>query len=328
MRSRLVSAASVIALAVAACGEPGPFGYRFVAAGTEVSITVYSTSAAKADAAIRDVETQLLKRSIDWYPWADGELRALNAAIARGDAFTGSEALRRLVDRAAGIERRSGGRFNAGLGAVSELWGFHRPDAPPQRVPSQADMAAILDTMPGLATFDRSAAGSVPASTVIDLGGIAKGAMLEEAAAILADNGIDGAIVNLGGDLLVIGSPPGRDARIGVRSPFETSVAFGFDVAAGEAVMSSGNYERFFDIDGRRYHHILDPATGFPVTHTAAVTVVHEDPVLADAAATALLVGGPDAFDALCAALDIDHAVLFSADGDTVLTPAMRERLD
>ena len=93
-------------------------------------------------------------------------------------------------------------------------------------------------------------------------------------------------------------------------------------------VISSGNYERFFEIDGKRYHHILDPATGFPVPHTAAVTVVHSDPVLADAAATALLVGGVENFDSLVATLDLEFALLIPSSGDVVLTTGLRERLN
>jgi len=331
MRSKRAWVASAAAL-LSACGGGEPLDARFFAAGTEVSVRIYETAAPEADAALAALEAHLLERSVDWYPWADGELRSVNAAIAAGEparASAGaSDALERIVRRAADIERRSAGRFNAGLGALTELWGFHRVDESPQTIPARADVEALLASRPGLAPFRDGDWSAVSTSTVIDPGGIAKGSLLVESASILRDAGISNAIVNLGGDLLVIGRPPGRNARIGIRSPFDASVALGLTVAAGEAVMTSGNYERYFDVDGVRYHHVLDPATGYPVTHTASVTVLHRDPELADAAATALLVAGPSAFFDVCEALEIEHAVLFSADGDLVLTPALDERLD
>ncbi|MDZ7642777.1 MAG: FAD:protein FMN transferase [Woeseiaceae bacterium] len=91
--------------------------------------------------------------------------------------------------------------------------------------------------------------------------------------------------------------------------------------------MTSGNYERYFEYEGRRYAHVLDPRTGYPATGTASVTVVHRDPVLADAAATALLVGGVDDFDALCARLGLEQALLITAGGDVRLTPALAARV-
>ena len=91
--------------------------------------------------------------------------------------------------------------------------------------------------------------------------------------------------------------------------------------------MTSGNYERFIEIDGKRYTHIFDPRTGYPVEHTASVTVVDTDPVLADAAATALLVGGPNEFDEIVAMMDLTYALLIDTQGDIRLTPAMAERL-
>jgi thiamine biosynthesis lipoprotein len=161
----------------------------------------------------------------------------------------------------------------------------------------------------------------------IDLGGIAKGALLEDGVALLEELGINDAIINLGGDLTVIGSVHQRRARVGIRSPTADSPIAFLDAASGETIVTSGNYERFVEIDGRRYTHILDPISGYPVTHTASVTVVHKDALLADAAATAMMVGGADEFDVLCRAFDIEYALLIDASGEVHLTSGMRERI-
>ncbi len=162
---------------------------------------------------------------------------------------------------------------------------------------------------------------------LIDLGGIAKGAILEDSVQILRELGVNHAIVNIGGDLTVIGDVNGRPANIGIRSPVAEKPLASLDVAGGETVVTSGNYERYVEIGGQRYNHILDPQSGYPVEHTAAVTVVHDDAMLADAAATALMVGGAKEFDALTKAMDIEFALLIDASGDLRLTRSMDERL-
>jgi len=162
---------------------------------------------------------------------------------------------------------------------------------------------------------------------MIDLGGIAKGAILEDCISVLLQYGINDAIVNIGGDLSVLGDVKGRPAHIGIRSPVASDPIAAIDIDAGETIVTSGNYERYIEIAGQRFAHILDPQSGYPVEHTAAVTVVHQDPVLADAAATALMVGGAEEFDALTQALDIDFALLIEASGDLRLTRSMDERL-
>ena len=107
---------------------------------------------------------------------------------------------------------------------------------------------------------------------------------------MLRDGGVEDAIINIGGDLTVLGDVHGREARIAIQSPVDGKPTAWLDVADGETVVTSGDYERYFEFEGRRYQHIIDPRSGYPVHHTASVTVIHTDPILADAAATALVV--------------------------------------
>ena len=100
------------------------------------------------------------------------------------------------------------------------------------------------------------------------------------------------------------------------------------DVADGETVVTSGDYERFFLHEGKKYAHILDPKSGYPVQHTSSVTVIHRDPILADAAATALVVAGMAEFDQTCAALGIRQAILIDSSGELRLTADMGGRVN
>ncbi len=202
-------------------------------------------------------------------------------------------------------------------------------DEPP-RTPQRDEIANLLAQAIGVSSIrwvDDQIVGAPP-GLMLDLGGIAKGAILQDSVQILLDLGIENAIINIGGDLTVIGDVNGRPARIGVQSPAEDRAIASLEIVAGETVVSSGDYERYIEIDGNRYSHILNPRTGFPVEHTSAVTVIHTDAMLADAAATALMVGGAAEFEELTNALGLKFALLIDASGDLRLTPAMELRLN
>ena len=123
------------------------------------------------------------------------------------------------------------------------------------------------------------------------------------------------------------GDPPGRAWRIGIRDPYRPGVMATLELAAGESVSTSGDYERMFDQAGTRYHHILDPRTGYPVAGLHAVTVVHADAAVADAASTALFVAGPGQWRQVAAALGIAQVLVVQADGTVAMTPAMAGRV-
>jgi thiamine biosynthesis lipoprotein len=162
----------------------------------------------------------------------------------------------------------------------------------------------------------------------LDLGGIAKGAAVDRIVERLEGLGIAPALVNAGGNLRVIGERADRSWRVGVQAPRGEGLLGTLTLAAGEAIASSGDYERFRESDSasERLHHILDPGTGRPVAHTEAVTVIAKDALTADAGATALFVAGPGAWLEVAERLGIEAALRVDASGRIEMSPAMRER--
>ncbi len=312
------------------------FRHQFYAFGTLVTIDFFATTPRSNTAAIAAIEARIRDIDRNWYPWRkhpdepQGELQRINAAIAAGQAIEVSPMLAELVRRATVLEQMSGGRFNPAIGRLTELWGFHDVaslrTSPPDEVEIRKwlSTSASSDSLEWIGNELRSNSPNV----MLDLGGIAKGSILEQFAKILRDAGVENAIIDIGGDLTVLGHINGRPARIGIRSPRSDDTLAWLDVGDGEAVITSGDYERFFEVGGRRYQHVLDPRNGYPVEHTISATVLHKDPVLADAAATALLVAGPGAFEELCAVLSLNEALIVSASGDLRLTQAMEKRLN
>jgi len=326
--------AAILSFALLCChgcqSDAQDFRHQFYAFGTLVTIDFFDTSQQSNAAAISAVEARIKDIDTNWYPWREGELQRINAAIARRQSIEVSPLLADLLRRAAALEQRSGGRFNPGLGRLTELWGFHDVTMPRTSPPDDFEVQKWLSL--SISSQSLNWEGNLLRSSsprlMLDLGGIAKGSILEQFASVLRDAGVENAIIDIGGDLTVIGQVKGRSARIGIRSPRSDKVLGWLEVLDGETVMTSGDYERYFEHNGKRYQHVLDPRTGYPVQETLSASVVHRDSVLADAAATALLVAGAGEFEELCLSLGLKEALILSASGDLRLTRAMEKRLN
>jgi thiamine biosynthesis lipoprotein len=320
----------VCALLLAGCArEPVETRARFMAMGTLVEVTVFDFPQPAALAAIGDVETLFRDLQRRWDPWGDGELGRLNGALAGGGAATPTPELGALLARAAELGRRSDGLFEPSIGALTRLWGFSRDEDAPTAPPPAADVAAAVAAvtpLPQLLRDDGRLAGG-NGEMALDLGGFAKGEAVDLAIALLRSRGIEHAIVNAGGDLRAIGRHGDRDWRIGVRDPREEGILAALEIGGDESVFTSGDYERYFVLDGRRYHHILDPRDGYPTRETTSVTVLGVEAALADAAATALFVAGPEDWPAVATALGISHVMLVDTAGTVHLSAPMEERV-
>ena len=145
----------------------------------------------------------------------------------------------------------------------------------------------------------------------------------------LADTGIEHAYLDAGGDIGLLGpKPDGSPWRIGVRHPREAGQLIGVLTLSGGAVVTSGDYERAFTVDGKRYHHILDPATGLPATSLASVTMVAPTAMEADALSTAVFVLGPERGLALVESLPGAEAILVTPDLDVLVTTGLKDKLE
>ena len=330
MSYRAVIFITIVILCIGCEAGSRDFRHQFYSFGTLITIDFFDTSAASNAAAISAIESRIKEFDANWYPWHEGELQEINSAIARRQSIEVSPLLANLLRRAATLEQQSGGRFNPALGRLTELWGFHDMTLPRTSLPGEFEIRKWLSL--GVSSQDLEWDGELLRSksprVMLDLGGIAKGAILEQFVSNLGDAGIEDAIIDIGGDLTVVGQVKGRSARIGIRSPRSEGVIGWLNIVDGETVMTSGDYERFFEVDGKRYQHVLDPRTGYPVEHTISATVVHRDPVLADVAATALLVAGAADFEEICSSLGLDTALIVTTSGDLRLTRAMEKRLN
>ena len=162
----------------------------------------------------------------------------------------------------------------------------------------------------------------------LDFGGFAKGYAMDIARAQLRKMGIGNAILNAGGDLCVSGSHGKRPWKVGIRHPQGKGIIAALEVADGECVLTSGNYERYLEYKGVHYAHILDPRTGYPVQGIVSVTVIDKDGGLADAAATALTVAGTRDWYTAARKMGLKYVMLVADDGTVYVNPAMAKRIN
>lgn len=229
----------------------------------------------------------------------ESELSRLNAADA-GVWVPTSDDTRLVIDEALRISHLTQGAFDPTIGPVVDLWGFGSGREEPQ-LPSQVELAAVRETVGFSKVETRSGEPAVTkqASGVhLDLSGIAKGFGVDRVAEYLERQGIENFLVEVGGELRSKGKAPGGQPwRVGIERPSGVPGDLQQVVDLnGEALATSGNYRIFFEQDGQRYSHIINPRSGRPVEHNlASATVVAPTTMEADALSTSLLVLGPDA---------------------------------
>lgn len=318
----------LLALLLVACSREGDTRrHAFFALGTVVEISIHQP-ASDSDSVFREVESELLAQDQRWHAWQEGSLANVNRRWAAGEAVAVDDEMSAGIHRSRELARLSGNRFNPAIGRLVSLWGFHEEARATKPPPTPSELAARLP-VPVPAALRQGDDGrwqSEDPALWLDLGAMAKGLAVEAAAAVLARHGIRNAIINAGGDLKTLGRHGDRAWRIGVREARGDGVLASLQAADGDSVFTSGDYERFFEYEGERFHHILDPANGRPARGVISVTVIHRDAVLADAAATALFVAG-DEWPEVAKAMDIEHVMMVRADGGIELSPGMQERV-
>jgi len=302
---------------------------RLFSMGTWVDISIDAGGRAQRSDALAEIEAMLRGYERDYYAWGDGELARVNDSIGNDAEIEVSAELAAMLDDTKRLSTLSAGAFDPTVGGLVELWGFHSDLATATAPPEPASIEAWLATKPGIEDLTiRDRIVSSESNTLkLDLGGIAKGEAVDRIVSILRRHDIGDAIVNAGGDLRAIGAHGSRPWRVGIKSPREPGLLGIVEIGDGEAAFSSGDYERYFEYQGRRLHHILDPVTGYPVEHTQAITVIAADGVTADAAATALFVAGPERWRRVASAMGIRFVLRVDASGRIETTDEMRDRI-
>lgn len=312
--------------------EPGrSFNTNLYVFGTVLEISMHNISSQAGQEASAELNLMFQNMHHDLHAWERGsKLVALNQAFSEGSLYPYDQELVDLIKEASLYSELSGQHFNPAIGKLIRLWGFHTSNfpilAPP---PADEDIKALVAQNPQMddIVITNDGISSNNPAVALDFGGFAKGVAVDRAINVLRRLGIENAIVNAGGDLRAMGSHSERPWRIGIRHPVKNTPLATIETEGDEAIFTSGNYYRYVEHQGKRYAHIIDPATGYPVEHIASATVISRKGSLADAAATALVVAGPDKWREVASSMNLDAVLLVDEQGVLHMTPEMKRRL-
>lgn len=319
-------------LALAACSPPPPpvqqQAYVF---GTLVEVSVHGAPEAQARRATAAVLARFDALHRQLHAWQPSELSRLNAALARGERTRVTPGLAAMLRDAQALAARSDDLFNPAIGGLIALWGFHA-DTPQARLPAAAAIAEWVRRRPRMAdlAIDHDAVASANPAVRLDLGGYAKGRALDDAVAILKRHGIRNALVNIGGNVIALGRHGERPWRVGIQHPRKAGTLATLDLASGEAIGTSGDYQRYFEIGGRRYSHLIDPRSGFPADGMQSVTVLtagDQAGTRSDVLSKPLFIGGAADLARNAARLGVGAYLAVDARGQMQVSAAMRARL-
>jgi thiamine biosynthesis lipoprotein len=293
--------AGVLALLLAAilifsgaCAPRDPYTKETFVMGTKAWVTIAGMSDPDAERAAQAAFREMYRIESVMSTWRpSSEISRLNAG-SNGAPFTVSPELCSLIDSSFFYSKATSGAFDVTVRPLVRLWGFQGGEI---KLPSDAEIERAMSLVgSGKVALDPSKSTiTLPPGMQIDLAGVAKGYAVDRCVAVLAGLGVRSALVNIGGNIYAMGAPPGKKGwSIGVRDPKGGLETVGTLILRDEAVATSGNYENFVEIEGKRYGHIIDPRTGRPVSAVLSVTVVAPTALASDALSTGLFVLGPD----------------------------------
>lgn len=329
-------ALAVCALAVlAACAPPPAAPPRQVvrearlAMGSRLQLTAWTDDEARTRRAFAAVfaEFDRLESLLSvWRPGSDVE--RLNAAAGGAAVPVRPETLE-VLRAAAQVSAWTDGAFDVTFGALAEIWKFdHDQD---NRVPSPEAIAARVARVDHRAVAIDAGSGSARitrAGIRVHLGGIGKGYAVDRAVQQLREAGLADFMVQAGGDLYVAGQAGDAPWRLGIQDPRGAGDEAFATVELSDATLStSGDYERYFEHEGVRYHHILDPATGQPARGCRSVTIVARQALYADGLSTGVFILGPERGLALVERLPDVEAVIVTADNRVLVSRGLAGRV-
>ena len=331
----LLAAAASLGLLLAADPAPPqtPIAESFGVMGTEATLTIWTTDAARAKKAFADAHAELERIDrlmTDWErpEWAPSDVVRINKAAGKSAVVVDPETLT-VIETSLEMSRRSEGAFDITFAAMKGLWKFDEDLDP--KIPPAAEIERrrkLINWRDVVVDHAKRSVKLRRAEMRLGLGGIAKGYAVDRCAAILRAAGFADFMVQAGGDLFVSGSKGGASWMVGVRNPRGGPR----DIIArmpikDHAFSTAGDYERSFVLEGKRYHHIIDPKTGYPATASREVTIYAPTAFLADALDDAVFILGPKKGLALVARYPDCGALIVDAHNEVWISKGLEGKL-
>lgn len=298
--------------------------------GTVMNVTIVGVDDTTAKRLFASLARQSQGMHDRWHAWQSNEVASITKACETGKPMKLSDEIRYLLVEGQKLERLSDGYFNPAIGQLIHAWGFLSNESTTAREqPSDATIAKLLAAHPSMS--DLKIKGHTlrchnPAVR-IDMGAYAKGYALSLFMDYLKVQGVRSALISVGGDIFTLGDKGGKPWRIAIRSPHGDKPMAEVSATGSEGIVTSGVYERAFkNAVGKSFHHLINPKTGHPSDYFVSATVVHADPMVADAAATALLIADTSNWQLIARNMGVTQVLLVDKYGKVWVSEDMQAR--
>lgn len=301
--------------------------------GTLVDVSIYGEKEAKAKAAANDIFQLFQTLHQQLHAWQPSELTRINDAFSAGQTPVNiSREMANIIQHATTLSTQSKGRFNPAIGKLIKTWGFHRDAFTPKKIDEQ-EIKKLVGMNPSMADIKLNDGKIVSTNphVQLDLGGYAKGYALDKALQHLKQHDIQHALINIGGNIIALGQHGNKPWRVGIQHPRQPNAIASIDLPSGWAIGTSGDYQRFFILDGQRYCHVINPATGYPATGIQSVTMLipaqDDAGTLSDVASKPIFIAEKNQRASAAKAMGIDHYLIIESHETIQISPAMAKRI-
>ena len=324
----------LLAYLLTSCSKPEPlYNTQSYVFGTLVDISIYG----ETDANAQDISNQIFREfqelHIRLHAWRPSELSAINHAFSRGDTpISIKPDLSMMLQDATRLSVQSNGAFNPAIGGLIEEWGFHHDEFAPKKV-DENKLANLVKAKPQMSdiVLENGTVFSKNPSVQLDLGGYAKGYALDIALVELQKLGVKNALVNIGGNIIALGKHGDKPWRVGIQHPRKPNAIAALDLESGWAIGTSGDYQRYFELGGKRYCHIIDPSSGFPTQGVQAVTVLippqKNAGTLSDVTSKPIFIAKPENRAQAAKAMHVENYLVIESENKISISPSMAKRI-
>ena len=320
---------------LASCSQPEPlYNTQSYVFGTLVDMTIYGETEAKAQAVSSEIIQNFQNLHNRLHAWQPSELKSINQAFSQGKVpFEVGPDIAAMISHISHLSAQSNGTFNPAIGNLIEIWGFHHDEFKPVSIDTNkiASLVAANPQMTDIVIENNQIYSTNPA-VQSDLGGYAKGYALDRGLEILKAHGVKNALINIGGNIIALGKHGDKPWRVGIQHPRKPSAIATLDLESGWAIGTSGDYQRYFELDGKRYCHIIDPATGYPAKSTQAVTVlippqIKNTGVLSDVASKPIFIAKPESHADAAKTMSVENFLIIESANKILVSPSMAKRM-
>lgn len=296
----------------------------------DITITLIGVNRQRVDEITQTIADDLRTMERAWHAWVPGPVTRMNELFNIDDSpFAAPPSVLPLLRLSTDLSAQSDDLFNPAIGHLFRAWGFHGRPSNCLQPPAKDVIAQVVEDRPRMSDLrvDGFRVASTNPTVKLDFRDIQRGFAIDQAIARLQELGVHNASVDIGGNLRAIGSRDGHAWSVALRAPEGAGLLATVQIKGNEAAFTASTGRNAFSWDGKRYHDLIDPRTGYPAEGATSVTVLHPNASTADAASTALFIAGPEAWHEVARKMGIRYVMLTDDEGRLHMNPAMHARV-